>query len=50
LVADKVVEAVGGVGVDEAVTDPLAGTNGLVDVGYDFESGFDAVFFDLASI
>ena len=44
LVADEVVEPVCGVGVDEAVADPLAGADGFVDVGHDFEGGFDAVF------
>ena len=44
LVADEVVEAVGAVCVDEAVADPLACAHGFVDVCYDFEGGFDAVF------
>ena len=50
LVADKIVEAVRRIGVDEAVADPLARTNGLVDVSHDFKGGLNAVFFNLASI
>lgn len=38
LVADEVIEAVGRVGVDEAVSDPLPCSHTFVDVGHDFES------------
>lgn len=38
LVTDEVVEAVGRVGVDEAVSDPLACSHAFVDVGHDFET------------
>ena len=44
LVPHKVVEAVGAVGVDETVSNPLARANGLIDVGYDFEGCFNAIF------
>ena len=44
LVAHEVIEAVGAVGVDEAVTDPLACADGLIDVGDHFEGGFNAIF------
>ncbi len=44
LVAYKVVESVGAVGVDEAVADPLARADGLIDVGHDFEGGFNSIF------
>ena len=50
LVADKVVEAVGAVGVNKAVADPLAGANGLVDVSNNLEGGFDAVIFDFTGV
>jgi len=50
LVADEVVEAVGRVGVDEAVSDPLPCSYTFVDVGHDFEGRFDPVVFDPASI
>lgn len=50
LVADKIIEPVGAVGVDEAVADPLACTNRFVDVGYDFECGFDAIFVCLTGL
>ncbi len=48
LFAHEVVEAVGAVGVDEAIADPLARTHGFVDVGHDFEGGFDAIFVNLS--
>ena len=48
LISHKVVKAVRGVGVDEAVADPLACADALVDVGNDFKGGFDAVFVPLA--
>ena len=44
LVAYKVVKAIGAVGVDEAVANPLARADGLIDVGHDFEGGFNAIF------
>lgn len=50
LIADEIVETVGGVGVDEAITDPLASADRLIDVGNDFESGFYTVFVGLASL
>jgi len=50
LVADEVVEAVGRISVDEAVSDPLPCSHTFVDVGHDFEGRFDTVVFDLASI
>ena len=37
LVADEVVEAVGAVRVDEAVSYPLSGAHALVDIGDDLE-------------
>ena len=43
LVAYKVIEAVGAVCVDEAVTHSLPGFDALVDVGYHFKGCFDAV-------
>lgn len=49
LVADKVVEAVGTVGVDEAISDPLAGANRFVDVCNYLECGFYAVLIYFAS-
>jgi hypothetical protein len=48
LVADQIVQAVCGVGVDEAVTDPLARADSLVDVGNDLEGGLDPVLVDIA--
>ncbi len=50
LVADEVVESVGRVGVDEAVADPFARSDGLVDVCDDLEGGLDAVFVGLAGV
>ena len=50
LIADEVVEAVGAVGVDKAVADPLAGADRFVNIGDHFESRFDAVIFDLAGV
>ena len=50
LVTNEVVEAVGGVGVDKAVADPLTGTDRLVDVRDDLKCRFNAVFFDLADV
>ena len=50
LIADEVVEAVGAVGVDEAVADPLACAYGFVDVRHDFKGSFDAVFVSLTGL
>ena len=50
LVSDEVVQAVGAVSVYEAVAHPLAGADGFIDVGHDFEGCFDTVVFDLAGL
>lgn len=44
LVADEVIEAVGGVGVDEAVANPFSGACCLADLCDEFECGLDAFF------
>lgn len=44
LVAYQIIEAIGAVGVDEAVANPLACADGLVDVGHNFEGRFNAIF------
>ena len=44
LVANKIIEAIGAVGIDEAVADPLACAHGFVDIGHDVEGSFDAIF------
>ena len=44
MVANKIIEAIGAVGIDEAVTNPLACADGFVNVGNDFEGGFNAIF------
>lgn len=49
LVTDQVVEAVGAVGVDEAISDPLTGANRFVNVGDYLECGFYAVLLNFAS-
>lgn len=48
LVADEVIEAVGAVGVDEAITDPLSSANGFVNVCNYFKGGLYAVLVDFA--
>ena len=47
MVTNEVVQAICRVGIDEAVTDPLTGSYGLVDVGDHLESCFNAVLVDL---
>lgn len=50
LVAYKIIQTISAVGVYEAVADPLAGTDGFIDVRYDFKSGFDPIFVRLTSL
>ena len=47
LVSHKVVQAVGAVGVDKAVSDPLSRANSLVDISDNLKSGFNSILFDL---
>ena len=50
LVADEVVKTVGAVGVDEAVADPLACADRLIDIGHDFECGLNAILVCLTGL
>ncbi len=50
LVANKIIETVCAVGIDEAVADPLSGPDGLVHICHDFEGGFNPILIDLSSL
>lgn len=50
LVADKVIKAVGAVGIDEAVANPLACSYILIDICDDFKGGFDTVLVCLTGL
>ena len=44
LIAYKIIETVGAVGIDETVADPLTRADRLINVGHHFEGSFNAVF------
>jgi hypothetical protein len=50
LITDKIVQAVRGVGVNEAIPNPLTRPDGLIDCGNQFNSGLYSILIDLASI
>lgn len=50
MVAHEVVEAVGGIGVDEAVTNPLTGANSLVNSSDMVNGSLNTVLISLAIV
>jgi hypothetical protein len=50
LVANEIIESIGGVGIDKAIANPFSRTDGFLDVRYNFKGGFYAVFVGKACV
>lgn len=50
LVPHKVIQAVGGASVDEAVPDPFSRSDTFIDIRDNLESGLDTVFIRLSRV